>query len=301
MGIGTAGSGRPVVLIRGLGPQHTGRHWRDRALHRVEVGRPRRSFAAWVAPRPTGLAQGTTIEQLADLYAAAISARFAGPVDLIGVSTGGSIALQLAIDHPDLTSRLVLVSAAYRLADEGRAAQRDIAENLRLRRPRRAAAVMLATTTTRPGQRKLRRVTGFALGRLALGQNSEDLIAFLEAEDRFDVRADLPRVRTPTLVIGGGRDGYYSPDLFEHTATSVTDGTAVHLPESSHLALATSGAVARRIKDFLTPTRPPRPRLRAGRRATAAKPRSPQRHAAPRRRSGGASRHWFGVGTVLDR
>ena len=58
----------------------------------------------------------------------------------------------------------------------------------------------------------------------------EDLIAILEAEDHFDVRADLSRVTSPTLVIGGGQDGYYPTDLFTQTAASVVDGTFVELP-----------------------------------------------------------------------
>jgi pimeloyl-ACP methyl ester carboxylesterase len=243
-----------VVLLPGLGPQHAGSGPRHRALQRLEVGLLARSFTVFILARPTGLARGTTIGELAARYAATITTHFSSPVDLIGVSTGGSIALQLAIDHPNAMNRLVLVSAAFRLGDDGRTAQQAIAENLRLRRPRRAAATMLATTTTRPGHRTLRHATGLALGRLALGQRSEDLIAILEAEDHFDVQADLSRVASPTLVIGGGQDGYYPTDLFTRTAAGVADGTFVELPDRSHLGLATDRRVARTIRDFLTPT-----------------------------------------------
>lgn len=246
----TVGSGPPVVLLPGLGPQYTGLQPHHRALQRLEVALLARSFTVCIVARPTGLHGGTTIEELAHRYATAISDMFPGPVDLIGVSTGGSIALQLAIDHPAIPSRLVLVSAAFRLGDDGRTAQREIAENLRFRRWRRAAATMLATTTSRPRHRMLLQAVGLTLGRLALGENTDDLIALLEAEDRFDVHADLPRVTNPTLVIGGGRDGYYPANLFARTAARLPAATLVQLPHRSHLSLATGTTVARTITDF---------------------------------------------------
>ena len=42
------------------------------------------------------------------------------PVDVLGISTGGSIAQQLAADHPRGVRRLALVSAACRLENSGR-------------------------------------------------------------------------------------------------------------------------------------------------------------------------------------
>lgn len=245
------GSGAPVVLLPGLGPHHTGSRAHQRALQRLEVAHLARSFTVWIIARPTGLRHGTSIRVLADLYAATIRSRFDGPVDLVGVSTGGSIALQLAIDHPTVLKRLVLVSAASRLGNEGRAAQRDIATHLRNGRPRRAAATMLAATTTRRSKRALRRMTGLALGRVALGNRPADLIALLEAEDRFDVTAELHRVTAPTLLIGSGRDGYYPTDLFRKTAFKLPHGALTQFARKGHLDLTTDRAVATAIADFL--------------------------------------------------
>lgn len=264
-----AGSGPPVVLLPGLGPQHSGFRAYHRVVQRLEVARLARSFTVWVFARPTSLDFGTTLEDLAGRYAAAIAAQFENPVPVIGTSTGGSIALQLAIQYPHVASRLVLVSAAFRLGDEGRAAQREVAEALRQGRPRRAAATMLAATTTRPAARTLRRTAGLALGRLALGTNTAELTALLDAEDGFDVESDLPRVAAPTLVIGGGRDGYYSSDLFTRTAAGVADGRAVHFRGKSHLDLTTDRSVSRTIAEFLNTDAPSRTR---GRTAIPARP-----------------------------
>jgi pimeloyl-ACP methyl ester carboxylesterase len=61
---------------------------------------------------------------LAGHYAHALERALAGPVAIMGISTGSSIAQQLAIDHPQLVDRLVLVAAACRLAPPQRRASR---------------------------------------------------------------------------------------------------------------------------------------------------------------------------------
>jgi pimeloyl-ACP methyl ester carboxylesterase len=52
-----------------------------------------------------------------------------------GSSTGGSVAQQFAIDHPQLVRRLVLAATACRLSPHGREVQRRFAELVRQGRP----------------------------------------------------------------------------------------------------------------------------------------------------------------------
>ncbi len=125
-----AGDGPAVVLLPGLG-----------ATNRLPTGVARRAVAAamapfvtagftalWVPRRPE-LAAGATMADLAADTAAALAAW--GPVALHGASTGGSLALQVALDHPHLVQRLVLASAASTLGEGGRRIQRDMIETLR--------------------------------------------------------------------------------------------------------------------------------------------------------------------------
>lgn len=55
------------------------------------------------------------MSDIAGYLAEAIEHDVGEAVRLQGTSTGGSVALQLAIDHPDLVRRLVVVASAYRL------------------------------------------------------------------------------------------------------------------------------------------------------------------------------------------
>lgn len=64
---------------------------------------------------------------MADDYAAMIKEEFGGPVDVIGVSAGGSIAQHFAADYPDLVRRLVLHSSAHSLNDDAKRLQLEYA------------------------------------------------------------------------------------------------------------------------------------------------------------------------------
>src|SRR5215475_5559861 len=66
-------------------------------------------FTVYSINRRPDLGPGCTMADIAADYAAAIKAEFKGQaVDVLGISTGGSIALQFAADHPELVHRLVV-------------------------------------------------------------------------------------------------------------------------------------------------------------------------------------------------
>ena len=56
-------------------------------------------YTATIVTRKPGLPDGYTMRDMADDYAAMIREEFGGPVDVIGVSTGGSIAQRIARTH----------------------------------------------------------------------------------------------------------------------------------------------------------------------------------------------------------
>ncbi|WP_019819718.1 alpha/beta fold hydrolase, partial [Saccharomonospora saliphila] len=126
-----AGAGPPLLSLPGLSARHGPPTGFDRrfALRTMRPYTGRRDV--WWVQRRTGLPERTTMAGIADDYAGLVRERADGPVDVLGFSTGGTVALQLAADHPDVVRTLVVVSAAYRLGPLGRTAQRAAAEALR--------------------------------------------------------------------------------------------------------------------------------------------------------------------------
>jgi hypothetical protein len=137
------GAGPPLVVFSGLTTAHTNPTGLGRWLALQTLKPMARHFSVYAVNRRPGLAADSTIGDLAGHYALAIEREFPGPVCIAGISTGGSVAQQFAIDHPHLVRRLVLVATACRLSGHGREVQRRFAELTAQGRPRRAAAPWL--------------------------------------------------------------------------------------------------------------------------------------------------------------
>ncbi len=134
------GTGRPLLFLPGLTAHDRMPRGMDRRFQRGQCALLADGREVRWLNRRAGLRPGTTMADLARDYATAVRHHFGRPVDIVGVSTGGSVALQLAADHPEVVRRLVVVSAAYRLGPFGLACQHETAVALRAGRIRRASA-----------------------------------------------------------------------------------------------------------------------------------------------------------------
>lgn len=213
-------------------------------------------YTTYVVTRRPGLPQGFSLADMAADYAAMIAEEHGGPVDVVGTSTGGSIALQLAADHPEAVRRLVVHSAAYTLGPVGRRIQKKAAELAARGEWGAVASLMMEWVMPRRGlKRRLMRPLGCAAGlAMSFGAPSDasDFIVTVEAEDAFDFRSRLGEIRAPTLVIAGAEDPGYTPELFRETAAGIPDACLILYDGMGHPA---SGPVFRRdLRAFLLET-----------------------------------------------
>lgn len=228
------GSGEPLVYLPGFTPEHvnpTGLPARAaiRSVWPLTEG----GWRVFLVNRRPGLTPGMSMAEIAGEHAVAIRERFGGAVPVIGHSTGGSVALQLTADHPDVVSRVVLASTAYALGPVARRAQWEMAQRLARRKP---GYHLLADGFTRnpvllPVLRGLMWVVG-SLG--PFPENPRDMLAMIAAEDRVDLRARLPEIRTPALVVAGARDYFWTPEMFRETAAGLPNGRLVLYPDLGH-------------------------------------------------------------------
>ncbi len=233
------GTGPTVVYLPGLSTHHGLPTGVGRWVERREVKAYARRHHIWWMQRPAGLPVGTTMADLADAYADVLRDTFDHPVDVVGFSTGGSVALLLAADHPEVVRRLVLLSAACRLGPVGRDEQRDLAGLLREHRTRDAGALLLSLAATRRTARRALSALGWLLGPVLFRADPGDLLVTIDAEDDFDLTARLPTIAARTLVVGGGRDRFYGTDLFRETATGLPQGRLLLHPGKGHIGAHT--------------------------------------------------------------
>jgi pimeloyl-ACP methyl ester carboxylesterase len=200
--------------------------------------------------RRPGLVGGTTMAALAAEHAQALREAFDEPVDVLGTSTGGSIAQQLSAEHGDVVRRLALVSTGCRLGPHAKLVQRQIAARVRAGATRQAGAVM-AGALAPPALRLPAAGLGWLL---APGMFSEgglqDMATTIEAEDEFDL-ARLPTVRAPTILVGGGRDRFYEAELFEETARLIPGCVLELHPKRGHITVLSDPRAVAQIRRFL--------------------------------------------------
>jgi pimeloyl-ACP methyl ester carboxylesterase len=200
------GEGPPLLLVHGFG----GAAWNFSELAPLLHGRrliipdlPGHG-ASSPLPAPTLTGFADVLEGILD-----------GPVDVLGHSLGGVVALRLAERHPSLVRRLVLAAAAgisssTRLAEititltgivqPGRIAGRRVG---RVARSRRLRNVLFGGfEVANPDLLTERAVHGFLRGPT---MHTDALGAGL-ALVADDPRQDLDRVRCPVLILWGARD-----------------------------------------------------------------------------------------------
>jgi pimeloyl-ACP methyl ester carboxylesterase len=248
-----AGSGPPLAFLGGLAPD-TG----------VESESTVRMNGSLIKPflahrrvhffnRRPDLPRGMTMAGFGDEHATALREGFGDqPVDVFGISTGGSIAQQLAADHPGAVRRLVLASTACRLGDDGKRLQRRVAARLRRGAQRQAAAVMTAGLVP-PGRGR------YAAGAAAWlaapkifhsDRDAADMATTIEAEDDFDL-ASLPTIEAPTLIVVGSEDRFYSRELFEETARLIPGSRLRVFEGRGHVTATMQKDWGREIASFL--------------------------------------------------
>jgi len=203
-------------------------------------------YSVYLVGRRPGLPEGYTMRDMSNDYAEMIHHDIGSRVDISGVSTGGPIAQWFAVDHPELTRKLVLVSTGYRLSDFGKQAQLKILEAARTG-SRRATAAAMSGLIMKGFTAKLMEGLFWLMGPMIYGHDMSDGIVELDAEDRFNFLELLTEIQVPTLVIGGAEDPLY---LIRETAEGIPGARLILYEKAGHTAMMKKD-LQKDIVDFL--------------------------------------------------
>lgn len=183
-------------------------------------------YTTYIVTRKPGLPDGYSMQNMSDDYALMIKQEFGHPVDVIGVSTGGSIAQHFAADHADLVRKLIIHSSAYTLGKEAKQVQMQVGFLARQRQWGKAYAEMFRFMLPRKGivrtiARPVVWLGSFAAGLLGAPEDPSDLVVTVEAEDKHNFKDRLAQITAPTLVVAGDKDPFYTEALFRETADGI--------------------------------------------------------------------------------
>jgi len=227
---------RPLVVFQGLMLE-------NKPQSRLALGMYKfleDDYTVYSVLRKPGMPRGYTLQDMAADYAAMIREEFGGPLDVIGISTGGSIVQHFAADHPDLVRRLVIHSSAYVLSDAAKQLQLTLGELAQRRQWTKVWAILMDAVLPQRGVKRLlsRPLIWLFAPLMALGapQDPADLIVTVEAEDQHNFKDRLSQITAPALVVAGEQDPFYTPALFRETAAGIPQARLCLYPNMGHPA-----------------------------------------------------------------
>lgn len=167
-------------------------------------------------------------------YADVIRREWGEAVGVLGISSGGHYAQWLAIHHPELVDRLVLGFTAHTLTSEVRELQRRAVDHFFAGRWRTGYALIAPWVL--PKHRRIATAAGWLLGPY-LGGRPKDLRVLAidaDADEGHDSTDHLGSIRCPTLVVSGGLDPAYPPELVHVLVAGIPGARHVEYPDAGH-------------------------------------------------------------------
>lgn len=244
------GSGEPLLLIHGWG-MHGG-VWTDVAQKLAS------DFQVLSVDLPGFGASAPLPQTDLDGLVQALSEQFAAPLDVLGWSLGGQVALHWARREPDKVRRLVMVTTTpcfaeredwlFGMAGEVLAKFAAELEQNHAATLRRFIALQLRGSENERELLGLLRERLFSRGEPDMGA----LRAGLEILRDADLRAELPQIAQPTLLIAGERDKLTPPEASYYLAQSMPSARVVEVAGAAHAPfLSHPDIFVEQVKSFL--------------------------------------------------
>lgn len=226
---------RPVLLLHGLGAD--GRSWGYQFPALVEAGfRPIAPDLPGFGRSPAGDSRWN-IPSLTGRMVEWMENQYRTPLDVVGISMGGAIALQIALTRPELVNRLVLTNTFACLRPRN---LRSLTYLLRrfvistLRGSASQAEIVAFHLFPNPEQEELRKTITL----LIRESDPRSYRTAMLALAAFDVRRRLAEIHTPTLVITAALDTTVTTDIQNELARGIAGARRVVIPEARHAVIA---------------------------------------------------------------
>ncbi len=238
-----AGQGPPLVKAANW-LSHLEYDWESPVWHHLLAGLADNHTVIRYDPRGTGLSDWDLSTLSLDAWVsdleAVVEAASVERFPLLGISQACAISIAYAVKHPERVSHLILyggfaLGAALRSPDE--AQKREAMTTLvRLEWGADNAAIrQMFAAEFMPGATREQADTFNELQRRTT--SAEGAYRYLETTATFDVRALLPKVRTPTLVMHCRGDIRVSIDAGRRMADGIPGASFVELDGINHILL----------------------------------------------------------------
>lgn len=252
-----SGEGRPVLLLHRIGGDHA--VWNGvipaLAADRRVVAPDLRGHGRSVLPDGSTM---STAEIAADV-AALVEREPAGPVDLVGISGGGFVALTLAAAAPERIGSVTLISSADHCDAHTRSIGARWAE-IQRSEGTDALALRMLKDLYYPDWIEAHLEVADQLREALEGRDLTAMLRWAEAVGSFDLRGRLGAFRTPTLVVQGMDDRIVDPSHARMLRQTIRGAEVRLLAQTGHMVpVERPSETAAAIRTFLGRTGPAAP------------------------------------------
>ncbi|MBN1303574.1 MAG: alpha/beta fold hydrolase [Anaerolineales bacterium] len=177
--------------------------------------------------------RGWTIKRVASELVELLDELKTGAVCLVGLSLGGVVAQQFAIDFPAMLQRLVLVSTFAVLRPENLSQWSYFIQRaaiVHLLGIKAQAEIVAGRVFPGDHQETLRRMVIEKIS----GSDPRAYRAAMRSLGIFDSRRKLARIKVPTLVISGEEDSTVSPARQQVLVDGIPNARYVVIPNAGH-------------------------------------------------------------------
>jgi pimeloyl-ACP methyl ester carboxylesterase len=214
-------------------------------------------YTVYLIGRKPNVPRDYSFTDMAEDYKRMIKREFNVPVDVVGTSTGGQIALYLAANHPEVVRKLVVISAAFRLGEKGVEIERK-AENFFNQKKYGKSFVALLDYLYSPGIKK-KIVTIFTrlIGKKMMGKVKypNDFLTEIRGDIEMNFKDRLKDINAPTLILSGKLDVGYKAEDVRTTANEIPDSESIIYKGYGHdLTMRNGKQVYNDLLDFLKKT-----------------------------------------------
>ena len=210
-------------------------------------------YTVYQIGRKQNVPKDYTFTDMANDYAMMIQREFKEPVVIIGASTGGQIAQYLAADHPEIIRKLIIISAAFRVSEQGAEIETKAAEYFKQGKYGKSLAKTLDLIFTSGIKRGILKCLVRLIGKMVLGkiEYPNDFLTEIRGDVEMNFKDRLKDIKTPTLILSGELDIEYIPEDVRITAEGIPNAKLILYEGYGHGLAARWNVFQKDIIEFL--------------------------------------------------
>ncbi len=215
-----------------------------------------KDYRVFAFSRKNKLEAGYTTRDMARDLAGAMDNLGIASTEIMGISQGGMIAQWLAIDYPAKVSRLAIVIS---LARQNETVQEVIGRWIKMAREELYDDLAVDMMEKNYTEKYLKKVRPFywLIKRISKPKSKERFLIQAQSCLTHDAYEELPAIKCPTLIIGGGADRIVGGEHVQQEMADAIEGSELYIyPDLGHGAYTEAKDFNERIYNFFRSKHP---------------------------------------------